>query len=77
MQTAGICSLRTVDLLSTRAEHHSFDRNVTHWGWKPGKKIMYGNPYYNMMERYKNNPDEWIKQYHQRSVIEAVFSGLK
>jgi hypothetical protein len=46
-------------------------------GWKPGKKIMYGNPYYDMMERYKKNPDEWMKQYHQRSVIEAVFSGLK
>jgi transposase len=45
--------------------------------WKPGKKIMYGNPYYDMMERYKNNPAEWMKQYHQRSVIEAVFSGLK
>jgi Transposase DDE domain len=49
----------------------------TSLGWKPGKKIMYGNPYYDMMERYKNNPDEWMKQYHQRSVIEAVFSGLK
>jgi hypothetical protein len=46
-------------------------------GWKPGKKIIYGNPYYDMMERYKNNPDEWMKQYHQRSVIEAVFSALK
>jgi hypothetical protein len=46
-------------------------------GWKPGKKIIYGNPYYDMMERYKKNPDEWMKQYHQRSVIEAVFSGLK
>jgi hypothetical protein len=45
--------------------------------WKPGKKIMDGNPYYDMMERYKNNPNEWMKQYHQRSVIEAVFSGLK
>lgn len=43
----------------------------------PRKKIVYGNPYYEMMERYKNNPDEWMKQYHQRSVIEAVFSGLK
>jgi len=49
----------------------------TSLGWKPGKKIMYGNPYYDMMERYKNNPEVWMKQYHQRSVIEAVFSGLK
>jgi Transposase DDE domain len=46
-------------------------------GWKPGKKIIYGNPFYEMMERYKSNPDVWMKQYHQRSVIEAVFSGLK
>jgi len=46
-------------------------------GWTPAKKIMYGNPYYDMMERYKKNPDTWMKQYHQRSVIEAVFSGLK
>jgi len=49
----------------------------TSLGWKPGKKIVYGNPYYDMMERYKNNPEVWMKQYHQRSVIEAVFSGLK
>jgi IS5 family transposase len=46
-------------------------------GWKPGKKIMYGNPYYDMMEQYKKDPKTWMKQYHQRSVIEAVFSGLK
>jgi len=46
-------------------------------GWKPGKPIMDENPYYDMMERYKNNPGKWMKQYHQRSVIEAVFSGLK
>lgn len=38
---------------------------------------MYGNPYYDMMERYKEDPEKWMKQYHQRSVIEAVFSGLK
>jgi transposase len=38
---------------------------------------MYGNPYYDMMERYQSNPDEWMKKYHQRSVIETVFSGLK
>jgi hypothetical protein len=46
-------------------------------GWKPGKKIQYGNPYHDMMDRYKKNPDKWMEQYHQRSVIEAVFSGLK
>jgi hypothetical protein len=50
-------------------------RNST--GWTRSKKIIYGNPYYDMMERYKENPDKWMKQYHQRSVIEAVFSGLK
>ena len=50
-------------------------RNST--GWKPGKRIMYGNPYYDMIEQYKKNPDQWMKKYHQRSVIEAVFSGLK
>ena len=38
---------------------------------------MYGNPYYDMMERHKKDPKTWMKQYHQRSVIEAVFSGLK
>lgn len=46
-------------------------------GWKPGKPIRYGNPYYDMMEQYKKNPETWMKQYHQRSVIEAVFSALK
>ncbi len=30
-----------------------------------------------MMDEYKRNPSEWMKQYHQRSVIEAVFSALK
>ena len=46
-------------------------------GWKPGKPIRYGNPYYDMMEQYKSDPETWMKQYHQRSVIEAVFSALK
>ena len=50
-------------------------RNST--GWIPGKKIIHGNPYYDMMELYKKDPERWMKQYHQRSVIEAVFSGLK
>jgi transposase len=30
-----------------------------------------------MIERYKENPDFWMKKHHQRSVIEAVFSALK
>ena len=30
-----------------------------------------------MMEQYKKDPATWMKQYHQRSVIEVVFSGLK
>ncbi len=46
-------------------------------GWKPGRPVRYGNPYYDMMEQYKKNPETWMKQYHQRSVIEAVFSALK
>jgi len=46
-------------------------------GWKPGTKIIYGNPYHDMMQQYKKDPNAWMKQYHQRSVIEAVFSGLK
>jgi len=46
-------------------------------GWRPGKPIQYGNHYYDMMEEYKRNPSEWMKKYHQRSVIEAVFSALK
>jgi transposase len=46
-------------------------------GWKPGKKIMYGNPYYDMMEQYKKDPKTWMKQSHQRSVIKAVFSAVK
>ena len=38
---------------------------------------MYGNPYYDMIEQYKKDPKTWMKQYHQRSVIEAVFSAVK
>ena len=41
------------------------------------QKIKYGNPFTYMIERYKENPDFWMKKYHQRSVIEAVFSALK
>jgi len=30
-----------------------------------------------MMEKYNENKEEWIRKYHQRSNIEAVFSSLK
>ena len=42
-----------------------------------GKRIIYGDPFTEMIERFQENPDEWMKKYHQRSVIEAVFSALK
>lgn len=35
------------------------------------------NPFTEMIQRYKQNKEEWLKKYHQRSVIEAVFSSLK
>lgn len=35
------------------------------------------NPFTEMIQRYKQNKAEWLKKYHQRSVIEAVFSSLK
>ena len=38
---------------------------------------MYGNPFTDMIERFKENKNEWMKKYHQRSNIEAVFSSLK
>jgi transposase len=41
------------------------------------KKLMYGNPFTDMIERYHENPKGWIKKYHQRSIIEAVFSAVK
>jgi transposase len=41
------------------------------------KKIMYGNPFTDMIERYKGNSEFWMKKYRQRSVIESVFSSLK
>src|SRR4030042_2060006 len=41
------------------------------------QKIMYGNPFTDMIENYKENPQDWLKKYHQRSNIEAVFSSLK
>ena len=42
-----------------------------------GKKIVYGDPFTEMIEQYKDNPSKWMKKYHQRSNIEAVFSALK
>lgn len=36
-----------------------------------------GSPFTEMMERYNENKEEWMKSYHQRSNIEAVFSSLK
>jgi hypothetical protein len=42
-----------------------------------GKKIIYGDPFTEMVEQYQKNPTGWMKRYHQRSNIEAVFSALK
>ena len=41
------------------------------------KKLMYGNPFTDMIERFKENKNEWMKKYHQRSNIEPIFSSLK
>lgn len=41
------------------------------------KKLLYGNPFRDMIERFQENPEIWMKKYHQRSVIEAVFSAVK
>jgi hypothetical protein len=41
------------------------------------KKVMYGNPFVDMIERYKQDKEGWLRKYHQRSNIEAVFSSLK
>jgi transposase len=35
------------------------------------------NPFTEMIERYNQNRERWLKKYHQRSNIEAVFSSLK
>ena len=35
------------------------------------------NPFTEMIKRYNQNKKEWLKKYHQRSNIEAVFSSLK
>ena len=36
-----------------------------------------GSAFTEMIERYKENKEDWMKNYHQRSNIEAVFSSLK
>ena len=36
-----------------------------------------GRAFTEMIERYNENKKEWMKKYHQRSNIEAVFSSLK
>lgn len=40
-------------------------------------KNKHDNPFTEIIQRYKQNQKEWMKKYHQRSVIEAVFSSLK
>ena len=40
-------------------------------------KNKHENPFTEMIERYDQNKEEWMKKYHQRSNIEAVFSSLK
>lgn len=36
-----------------------------------------GSAFNEMIEQYRENKKEWMKKYHQRSNIEAVFSSLK
>ena len=40
-------------------------------------KTSKDKPFVEMIERYKENKQKWLKKYHQRSNIEAVFSSLK
>jgi len=40
-------------------------------------KSKHDNPFSEMIDRYKQNKEKWMKKYHQRSNIEAVFSSLK
>ena len=42
-----------------------------------GKRIVNWDPFKEMVENYQKNPQKWMKVYHQRSNIEAVFSSLK
>jgi transposase len=40
-------------------------------------KTSKGRAFTEMIERYKENKQKWLKKYHQRSNIESVFSSLK
>jgi transposase len=40
-------------------------------------KTVKGRAFAEMIERYKQDKEEWMHKYHQRSNIEAVFSSLK
>lgn len=51
-------------------------KNTTGEGWC-GKRHFYWDPFTEMVEQYQKNTKEWMKIYHQRSNIEAVFSALK
>jgi len=51
-------------------------KNTTGKGWC-GKRHFYWDPFTEMVEQYQKNTKEWMKIYHQRSNIEAVFSALK
>jgi len=51
-------------------------KNTTGKSWQ-GKRHVYWDPFTEMIEQYQKNPNEWMKVYHQRSNIEAVFSALK
>lgn len=42
-----------------------------------GRRLHDAHPFVKMFESYKQNPEKWMKKYHQRSVIEAVFSSMK
>ena len=40
-------------------------------------KSKHVTPFTEMIGRYNQNKKEWMKKYHQRSNIEAVFSSIK
>ena len=42
-----------------------------------GISRIYWDPFTEMVENYQKDKKEWMKTYHQRSNIEAVFSALK
>lgn len=41
--------------------------------WESNRNTVTGNK----ISRCRENKKEWLKKYHQRSIIEAVFSSLK